>query len=374
MRDDIFLIGSGLTRFGEWWEKSLRDLLEEAVNAALQSSRLSPLEIDLVVIANMLAEVTNNQANLGALASSLLPHHPPALRVEAACGSGALALHTACAFLESERAQTVLVLGAEKMTDVSGDMISHALMGAADSELDAPSGLTFPGIFGLIAKRYMHEFRLTREKLSIVSAVHHKNAMKNPYAQFQQELSPEAVSGSPLVADPLRLFDCSPVSDGAAACILSRVHRSPLRIAASQVTSDTLSIAERPTLVSFPATREAMNRALSEAHIERSDIRVLETHDCFSIAAVINMEDLGFAESGEGIRLYEDLYKNRAELFVNMSGGLKACGHPVAATGLKQLIDVGKNLTHTSTPYGLAHNFGGAGATCGIHIVQNITA
>src|SRR3989344_8735017 len=157
MQRDIYIAGSGLTRFGELWEKSLRDLMDEAIDAALRSSELDVLEIDLVVVANMLAEITNDQAGLGALASSLLPHHPPAVRVESACGSGALALHTACAFLESGRAKTVLVLGAEKMTDAPTDVVSQALMGAADGELDAPSGITFPGIFGPIGQRYMHE-------------------------------------------------------------------------------------------------------------------------------------------------------------------------------------------------------------------------
>ena len=217
----------------------------------------------------------------------------------------------------------------------------------------------------------MHEFGLTREELSLVSAVHHRNAVTNPFAQFRAELSPEAVSASPLVSDPLRLFDCSPISDGAAACILSTTHTSPLRMAASQTASDTLSITERLIITSFPATRESFARALLEAGVERDDIRVAETHDCFSIAAIINMEDLGFAERGEGIRIYKDLYAGRTPLFVNMGGGLKACGHPVAATGLKQLIDVGKHLTRTSAPYGLTHNFGGAGTTCGIHILQN---
>ncbi len=371
MQKDIFLAGSGLTRFGEWWDKSLRDLMSEAIEAALASSKLNARDIDLVVVANMLSEATNNQAHIAALASSLLPHHPPALRVEAACGSGALAIHTACAFLESGRAKTVLVLGVEKMTDASSDAISEALMGAADSELDAPSGLTFPGIFGLIAKRYMYEFGLTREQLSIVSSVHHKNATENAFAQFRHELSPEAVTASPFVSDPLRLLDCSPISDGAAACILSTTHTSGMRLAASQIASDTLSITERPTIVSFPATRMAMSQALREADIERKDIRVLETHDCFSIAAVINMEDLGFAKKGEGITIYEDLFAGRTPLFVNMGGGLKACGHPVAATGIKQLIDIGKSLKRTSARYGLAHNFGGAGATCGIHILEN---
>ena len=372
MESDVFLVGSGRTRFGELWDRSLRDLMEDAIGTALRSSGLNALDIDLVVVANMLAEVTNDQGVLGALASSLLPHHPPALRVESACGSGALAIHTACAFLESKRAKTVLVIGVEKMTDASVDDISQALMGAADSELDAPSGLTFAGIFGLITNRYMYEFGLTREQLSIVSALHHRNAQENSLAQFQHGLSPEAVSASPLVADPLRLFDCSPISDGAAACILSTEHRSSLRIAASQVASDVVSITQRPTITSFPATRKAMSRALAEAEIERSDIRVVETHDCFSIAAIINMEDLGFAEEGKGIKIYEDLYAGKTPSFLNMSGGLKACGHPVAATGIKQLIDVGEHLTRFSAKWGLAHNFGGACASCGVHIMENL--
>ncbi len=373
MENNIYIAGVGLTRFGEWWEKSIRDLMREAINAALQSSELRPEEIDLVVVANMVAESTNDQAHLGALASSILPHHPPALRVESACASGALAIHTACAFLESGRAKTVLVLGVEKMTDSSSSTISEALMGAADGEVDAPSGITFPGIFGLIAQRYMYEYGLTREQLSIVSAVHHRNAKENSFAQFRNEISPATVSGSTLVSDPLRLLDCSPISDGAAACILSTVHKSSMRIAASQIASDTLSIAERPTITSFPATKKAMKLALNEANIDRSQIGTVETHDCFSIAAVINLEDLGFAKEGEGISVYEDMYAGRSPLSVNASGGLKACGHPVAATGIKQLIDVSKHMQRTSTKYGLAHNFGGACASCGIHIVENLT-
>ncbi|MEK7591496.1 MAG: beta-ketoacyl synthase N-terminal-like domain-containing protein [Patescibacteria group bacterium] len=379
MERDIFLAGQGLTRFGEWWGKSLRDLMDEATEAALQSSGMSALDIDLVIVANMLAETTNDQAHLGAVASSLLPHHPPALRVESACGSGALALHTACAFLESKRAETILVIGVEKMTDASNDAISQALMGAADSELDAPSGLTFPGIFGLITNRYMHEYGLTRDELSLVSAVHHRHGKENPFAQFRQEISPDAVSESPLVADPLRLLDCSPVSDGAAACILSTIRRSPFRIAASAVAADSVSITERASLTSFPATQEAMRHALEEANIERSDVHAIETHDCFSIAALINMEDLGFAEPGEGIKIYKSLWGRNVPapqypFFINKSGGLKACGHPVAATGMKQLIDLRKQLASSRETFGLAHNFGGACGSCGIHILENLEA
>ncbi|MBI1813156.1 thiolase domain-containing protein [Candidatus Peregrinibacteria bacterium] len=373
MNTSISLIGQGQTRFGERWDKSLMDLIEEAVTAAIDSSRITALEIDAIIVSNMLGEVTSSQAHLGSLVSALLPHRPPAIRVESACGSGAYALHTACAFLESGRAKTVLVVGAEKMTDVSVDAIAAGLMVAADSEEDRPSGLTFPGIFGLIAARYMHEHGLTREELSLVSAVHHRNAKGNLFAQFRNVITPEAVSKSPLVADPLRLLDCSPISDGGAACILSTNHESEFRLAASSIASDAVSITKRPSITSFPASRDACGRALKEADITLDDLSCLETHDCFSIAALINLEDLGFANPGEGISLYKDLYEGKKTRFaINASGGLKGCGHPVAATGIKQLNDLAKQLTEREERWGMAHNFGGACASCGIHILERM--
>ncbi|MBU0767125.1 thiolase domain-containing protein [Patescibacteria group bacterium] len=373
MNQDIYLIGTGQTPFGEHWDKSLKNLMDEAVTAAIDDAPINALDIDFIVVSNMLGERTNDQAHLGAMASSLLPHRPPALRTEAACASGSVAIHTALSLLESGRAETILVVGVEKMTDVSPDEISAALMGAADSEKDIPSGLTFPGIFGLIANRYMHEYGLTREQLNLVSACHHANGVSNPNAQFRSAIPAEKISQSPSVADPLCLLDCSPISDGAAAVILSNKHESHIRIAASQISTDTLSITDRPTLTSFPATKDATDRALEEAEITREDIAHLETHDCFSIAAVINLEDLGFAQPGTGIRLYEEGNRDSqiAAPTVNASGGLKACGHPVGATGIKQIVDLTKQLTSSNKRYALAHNFGGAGATCCVHILEN---
>lgn len=368
MTADIFLAGAGQTAFGEHWDRGLRELMDEAVDRAIAASPCTALDIDFVIVANMLAEFANAQAHLGAMAASLLPHRPPAIRVEAACASGAVALHTACALLESGRCETVLVIGVEKMTDADPGVIATGLMGAADTERDVPVGMTFPGIFGMIALRYMHEYGLSREDLSLVSACHHDNAMENPFAQFHRRITREAVSGSTMVADPLRLLDCSPISDGAAACILSTKHRSPTRIAASQIATDTLSITERDCLTSFPATREAARRAWKEAGIRPEDISHIETHDCFSIAAVINLEDLGFAAPGKGIGLYK---MANPPVTVNGSGGLKACGHPVAATGVKQICDTAKQLAASGNRYGLAHNFGGIAATSCIHILDH---
>lgn len=387
MNADVFLLGGALTPFGEHWDKDLRTLMDEAVTQAIDSACITALDIDVIVVANMLGGTTGNQSHLGSLASALLPHKPPALRVEAACASGAIALHTACALLESGKAKTALVIGVEKMTDSDPDTIAHALMGAADADHDQPCGLTFPGIFGLIANRYMHEYGLTRDELSLVSSVHHFNALDNPFAQFRTPCSPDDVSHSATVADPLRMLDCSPISDGAAACLLSTEppsKESIIRIAASQIANDALSITERPLLTSFPATKDAMERALQEADISRDVIECIELHDCFSIAALLNLEDMGFADPGKGISLYQRSsdskiaalrLSNRSsgEIAINQSGGLKACGHPVSATGIKQLIDVAKYLRTNDKKWGLTQNFGGAGATCGIHILENIT-
>lgn len=367
MNESIYIAGAGQTRFGEKWDQGLRELMDEAITAAIESAQCTSLDIDTVIVANMLGEATNGQAHLGAMAASLLPHHPPSLRAEAACASGAVALHTACALLESGKAQTVLVIGVEKMTDSSAEKIASALMGAADAEKDSPSGLTFPGIFGLIAQRYMHEYGLTRERLNTVSALHHRNAVHNPFAQFRSEIPAEKISQSPKVAEPLCMLDCSPISDGAAAVILSTTFESAVKIKASQITSDTVSITDRPNITSFAAIKSAMNAALEEADITKDDIAHIELHDCFSIAALISLEDMGFAEPGKGITLYE----KDAAFSINASGGLKACGHPVAATGIKQIIDIAKQLKNSGNTYGLAQNFGGAAATCGIHILEH---
>ncbi len=379
MRETVYVLGGGQTRFGELWQSSLTDLIREAVDAAILSTGMLPTDIDAVVIGNMVGGETAEQAHLGTFVSSLLPHHPPALRVEAACASGGLAVHTACALLESGRAETVLVVGAEKLTDVAGDIVASALMHAADSEKDLPSGLTFPSIFALTANAYMHRYGLTRDDLSLVSACSHLAAIKNPYAQFRKEIPASVISKSPLVADPLRLLDCSPVSDGAAALILSTRKESGVRIAATQLANESLSLVDRASLTSFVSTRTAFQKAMKEADWKHNDIDVIELHDCFSIASLIHLEDCGFAEEGQAIRLFRegDTYAD-GNLPVNTSGGLKACGHPIGATGVKQVLDCFKQLSGTAAnpvknaKRAMAHNLGGVGATCTIHLLESV--
>ena len=377
MRETVYVLGGGQTRFGELWHQSLSDLIREAVDEAIRSTGILPTDIDAVVIGNMVGGETAEQAHLGTFVSGLLPHHPPALRVEAACASGGLAVHMACALLESDRAETVLVVGAEKLTDIAGDLVTSALMHAADSEKDLPSGLTFAAIFGLTATAYMQNYGLSREDLSLVSACSHRAAVKNPYAQFRKEIPAASISKSPLVADPLRLLDCSPVTDGAAALILSTRKESPVRIAASQLANESLSLVDRASLTSFVSTRNAFQKAMKESGWNRNEIDCLELHDCFSIASLIHLEDMGFAEEGQAVRLFKE-HDTDAEgvLPVNASGGLKACGHPIGATGVKQILDCYKQLTNTApnqvrgAAKALAHNLGGVGATCTVHLLE----
>jgi len=379
MREVLHVLGGSQTRFGELWSSSLTDLIHDVIDGAIQETGILPTDIDYIVLGNMLGGETAEQAHLGTLASSYLPHHPPALRVEAACASGGIAVHTACALLESGKAETILIIGAEKLTDVASDIVTSALMRAADSEKDTPSGLTFPSIFALTANAYMHKYGLSRDDLSLVSECSHHAAVKNPYAQFRKDIPASVISKSAIISDPLRLLDCSPISDGAAAVILSTRKASPVHIAASQIASEPLSLTDRASLTSFTSTRSAFTKALKESGWKRNDIDCIELHDCFSIATLIHLEDFGFAEEGQAIRIFKQGdADNDGTLPINMSGGLKACGHPIGATGVKQILDCFKQLTGKAANQvqgakrGMAHNLGGVGATCTVHLLETI--
>ena len=379
MRDTLYVLGGAQTKFGELWSSSLADLIKQVIDGAIENTKILPTDIDYVVIGNMVGGETAEQAHLGTLASSFLAHRPPALRVEAACASGGVAVHTACALLESGRAETILVIGAEKLTDIAGDIATSALMHAGDAERDSIAGLTFPGIFALTATAYMHQFGLTREELSLVSETSHRSAVQNPYAQFRREIPASMISKSPLVADPLRLLDCSPITDGASAIILSTKKSSPVRIAATHIASDALSLADRASLTSFLATKKAFASAMKEAGWQNRDIDCIELHDCFSIASLIHLEDMGFIEEGQGIGVFKNGDASAdGSLPINCSGGLKACGHPIGATGVKQILDCFKQLTNQApnqvknAKKALAHNLGGVGATCTIHLLETL--
>jgi acetyl-CoA C-acetyltransferase len=274
------------------------------------------------------------------------------------------------------------VAGAEKMTDFAPEKISALLMGAG-SEEERAAGLTFPALYALLAKAHMQAFGTTREHMANVAVKNHYHASLNAKAQFPFEISIEKVLNSSKVTDPFTLLDSSPITDGAAALVLRAKpaklkNRKDVFISASSVATDTLSVADRESLTELAATRRAANKAYEQAGITHKDVNIMEVHDCFTIAEILAMEDLGFCAKGEGgAFIASGATKLGGKKPVNTSGGLKACGHPVGATGVKQLVEIydqligrGGRKQVNGIKVGLTQNVGGTGATAVVHILQ----
>jgi len=374
----IKVLGTGLTKFGELWNKDLLDLALEASIDAINDSRLTINKIDAVFVGNMIHSKLTNQDQLGALVASSLGIKGASFRIEGACASGGLAVHLAIQSLLSGTYKNVLVVGAEKMTDANVSDISSALMGAG-SEAERKAGLTFPALYALMAKAHMAKYGTTRKHLALVSVKNHYHASMNEKAQFPFEVTMEKVLESPIISSPFTLFDASPISDGAGALVLSSESTGEgVFITGSAVATDTVDLSSRKSLLEIAATKEASQQALKQAGVEISDIKVAEVHDCFTIAEILAMEDLGFCKKGMGGEFVRKGYTRLGgKIPVNTSGGLKACGHPVAATGVKQIIEVTHQLQKRAgkrqvngANIGLTHNVGGSGATVVVHILQ----
>ncbi|MDP2585293.1 MAG: thiolase domain-containing protein [Candidatus Levybacteria bacterium] len=380
----INILGAYATKFGELWNVSPRALAKEAMENALKASDLKAAQIDALFVGNMLSGILGNQANLGSLLVEELGVQIPAFRMEGACASGGLALHNAINSLKAGQYKTVLVLGIEKMTDHSPEDIASALM-AAGSDEERMAGATFPGVYALMAQAYMQKYKVTEEDLAAISVKNHFHGFLNSKAQFKSIITVGDVMRSSKIADPLKLLDCSPISDGAAAIIITsesavRKSRKPVQIIASEVATDTLSLHDRKSFTSLNAVVDASTKAYKKAAIKSSDVDVAEIHDCFSISEAIAVEDLGFSKKGEGAR---DIAKGKRTLFkgdiiTNPSGGLKACGHPVGATGIKQIVEITEQLRGMAgkrqvkgARIGLTHNVGGSGTVAVIHILKN---
>lgn len=374
----VSIIGTGVTKFGELWDKSLLDLAFDAGVEAIKESGLKKEHVDALFVGNMLAAKFDSQAHLGPAVAQALGIQAPAFHVEAACASGGIAINLAFESIKAGKYENVLVLGAEKMTDVPAPEAAAGLMGAA-SEEERDAGLTFPGLYALMAQAYLQKYRAHERDLAHSSVKNHFHGSLNPNAQFQNKITVEQVLKSIQIAFPLKLLDCSPITDGAAAVILSKKVAQKPHILASAVETDTLSLSKRDSLTEIKASQKAARNAFREAAVMPRDINVAEIHDCFSIAEVIAMEDLGFAGKGEGVKLIQSGKTTLGgEMPVNTSGGLKACGHPVGATGVKQVVEIARQLEgrvskrQVKNPKtGLTHNVGGTGATVVVNIIQN---
>jgi acetyl-CoA C-acetyltransferase len=384
---DVAVIGIGLTKFGELWDKSFRQLTAEAGSKAILDSGVSGKDIDAMYVGSMSSGRFVGQEHVGALvadASGFSHLHIPSTRVEGACASGSLALREGYFSIASGMNDVVVIGGIEKMNDVGGSAATETLATAADQEWEAFFGATFPGLYAMIAKRHMHEYGTTKEDLARVAVKNHHNGTMNPFAQYQKELSMDIAMNATPVAEPLGLMDCSPVTDGAAAVVLCAADKvkdfndNAVKIIGSGQASDTLSLHGRRDITTLDASVHAGKMAYKQAKVKPSDIQFAEVHDCFTIAEICAIEDLGFVKKGEGGKAVQNnITTLDGSLPVNTSGGLKSKGHPVGATGVAQIVELTKQLRGEADKrqvkdarIGLAHNVGGSGATAVVHILE----
>lgn len=380
---DVAIIATGMTPFGELWQLSLRDLFVEAAREALDA--VDRPSLDGIYIGNMSGGQFVGQEHLGPLmADHLGVAGVPATRVESACASGGAALRAGYFEVASGASDLVLVAGVEKMND--GADVTGVLATAADQESEVYHGITFPGLYAMIARAHMEAHGTTEGDLAIISVKNHRHGALNPKAQFRQEVTLEQVMTSSMVSEPLRLLHCSPVSDGAAAVLLCPLDRAreftdkPVKIRGSGFATAPMALADRVDPSALDAVSLSAARAYRAAGVTPSDIQVAEVHDCFSIAELCVLEALCFAKPGgaaELTRAGETTLGGRCP--VNTSGGLKAKGHPVGATGVAQAIEIVEQLRGeagarqvSGATLGLAQNMGGSGASSVVHIFERV--
>jgi len=381
----VAIIGVGLTKFGELWDVSFRRMITEAGARAIEDAGIDGKQIGAMYVGNMSAGQFIRQEHIASLIADQAGLTPiPCTRVEAACASGGLALRQAMISVASGIHDIVVAAGIEKMTDVLTEQTTEALATAADQEWEAFVGATFPGLYALMARRHMYEFGTTEEQMAKVAVKNHHNACFNPCAQYQTEITVEDVLNSSPVNTPLKLLDCSPITDGAACVILAPADKAreftdtPVIIAGTGQASDTISLHDRPTLTGLAAAKKAAELAYNMAGVGPNDIDLAEVHDCFTIAEIMAIEDLGFCKKGDGGKVTEQGETAiGGRIPINTSGGLKGKGHPIGATGIAQAVEITQQLRGEAgkrqvngAVIGLTHNVGGSGGTVVVHVLR----
>lgn len=380
----VAILGIGQIKVDEHWDLSLRELGGNAAFAALQDAGLD--SVDALFVGNMLSPLVSGQNQLGAFYSDwigLWGHE--AVKVEAACGSGAAALRAGLMAVASGDIESALVVGVEKMTDKAGHDVTAALATAADADYEVEQGISFVGINALVMRRYMHEYGWKHEDFAPFSINAHANAMHNPFARLHEKISAEKFEKSSMVATPINLLDASPIGDGAAAAIIvpaERVASLPgkpkITVAGSASATDSIAVHSRKDPMFLSAAYLSSKKAYEMAQVEPKDIDVFELHDAFSIMTALSLEACGFAERGQGVRLgLDNEIGPTGRVPVCTRGGLKARGHPVGATGMYQIVEVVQQLRGEcektqvdGARIGMAQNIGGSGATIITHILK----
>ncbi len=409
----VAIVGAGMCKFGAFPELATRDLFAQAFNdmRASVDKGLDPHVIEATYIGNCSSDLFEGQSHTAPLMTSWVGLAPrPATRIEDACASSGVALRQGILAVASGMYDVVLVGGIEKMSALATEKVTDALATAADVLFEISAGFTFPGFYAAMATAYMHQYGATPEALMRVGIKNHENGALNDKAQFGQRIADvmqarkasAAKKGlpipewkdemeflhddrtNPIIAWPLRLFDCSPISDGATALLVvsEEIAKSfsddPIHVIGTGQASDG-ALHERTTLTSIPAARLASQQAYAMAHVTPRDIQVAEVHDCFTIAEIIATEDVGFFEPGQGhVAAEEGLTARGGTRPINTSGGLKSKGHPVGASGAGQIVEIWKQLRGRAGArqlpgninLGLAHNVGGTGQTCVVHILE----
>jgi acetyl-CoA C-acetyltransferase len=382
----VSIVSAGLSKFGKLEGLYGREIFAEAAKEAFdRCPNLEPKKDIQDLFVGHMGESYEHQGHTGATMADwagLL--HVPATRTEAACASSGAALRAGIYAVLSGLCDVVMVGGVEKMTHRTTPEVTEYLAMASDYPFEQWHGITFPGLYALMATAHMHRYGTTERQLAMVAVKNHYHGSLNPKAHMQKEITLENALSSRVIAWPLKLFDCSLITDGASCLILTKPELArkftdmPVHIIGSGQASDTIGLYERESLTSLAAAKLAAKKAYEMANIKPEDLDVAEVHDCFTIAEIIAYEDLGLCKLGEGGRLVESGdTRLGARIPVNTSGGLKAKGHPVGATGTGQAYEVYLQLTEQADKrqvknpeIGLTHNVGGSGATATVHIYR----
>jgi len=382
-RARVGIVGVGLTRFGVRSDASLRELAFEAAKACLEDATVRLADVESMIVAVASDELSFSLQPSAQVVDYLGFYPRPSFRAEGACASGSMAIRAGWMNVASGLADLVLVVGVEKMTEVPTPTVTEVLGRAGDTVWEYPFGMTFPGYYAMLARAHMAKYGTTEEQLAAVAVKNHHYGALNPYAHMQKEITLDTALSSRVVADPLKLYDCCLISDGAAAVLLAtettakRLRVDPIWLTGLGLGTGTLNIAHRADLTTLEASTEAAGQAYEMAHVTPRDIDVAVVHDCFTIAEIVAYEDLGFCPRGEGGQLIEERRTYiEGEIPVNVDGGLKSKGHPIGATGVAMAVEIVKQLRGEAgagrqvpgAEIGLSHNVGGSGQHSVVHI------
>jgi acetyl-CoA C-acetyltransferase len=383
--EKVCVLGAGSTKYGKL-EDSISDIALQASVGAIESAGIESKEIEAGYISNVFG-VADKQVHLGPVVMSNLGiSDKPSLSIESACGSGSVSFREAFANVAAGFYDVVLVAGVEKVTHTGTEWTTTYFSYCSDFFYEGQAGVSFPGLFASMARAYLNEFDATEEDLAQVAVKNHDNGLLNPKAHLRKKITINDVMNSDVVASPLKLYDCCPFSDGASAVILcnqrfAKEHGGDhIDVIGSGRGGSPAALQGREHLTTIPSTNIAAASAYKMAGITAKDVDFAEVHDCFTIAEVIDTEDLGFFEKGKGVEaVRDDQTSLNGQIPINPSGGLKSKGHPIGATGVGQVVEVYDQLTGNAgertvknANIGLTHNFGATGASCAVHIFQSV--